>query len=583
MRTVSILSFLFLFFSCNNKTPQQTTIDLKTNFERNPNETVTYEHGIKYWQLFDTAYDELSLAEYGWTDAGKPLTLAILSKEGISTVEELAESKKPLFFINNAIHAGEPCGVDATMMFYRDILETKEKREWLNDMNLVAITMYNIGGVLNRNSTTRTNQNGPKEYGFRGNAKNLDLNRDFIKSDSENAESFNQLFADLNPDVFIDNHTTNGADYQYVMTLIHSMPEHYEQPLRDLYEGNLIPYLFDGMENLDSPMTPYVNSTGSTPFEGIAQFNDKPRYSMGYASLFNTLAFTGEAHMLKPYEDRVWATYNLMNLIAAWTANNGKSLQQSRKEATEELLQNAEYTVQWQLDRENPVPFDFMGYEPKYKTSEVSGLERLYYDRNEPITKEISFYNKYKSKISIKKPKAYIIPQAYADVILKLGFNNIKMQRFGIPETYDVTAYQIVDYKSPQRPYENHFLHSSVLVDEVKMTKTFQPGDYIVYLDQPNQKYILETLEPQAEDSFFAWNYFDGVLQQKEYFSPYVFEDEAAELLRKNPEWRAELEAKKKEDQDFANSSWAQLYFVYKKSDRYEKTANIYPVYRVEW
>jgi hypothetical protein len=32
--------------------------------------------------------------------------------------------------------------------------------------------------MLNRNSTSRTNQNGPEEYGFRGNARNFDLNRD---------------------------------------------------------------------------------------------------------------------------------------------------------------------------------------------------------------------------------------------------------------------------------------------------------------------------------------------------------------------------------------------------------------------
>ena len=85
---------------------------------------------------------------------------------------------------------------------------------------IVIIPVYNVGGALNRGSYSRANQNGPEAYGFRGNARNLDLNRDFIKCDSRNARSFNRLFNQWKPDVFVDTHTSNGADYQYVMTLI---------------------------------------------------------------------------------------------------------------------------------------------------------------------------------------------------------------------------------------------------------------------------------------------------------------------------------------------------------------------------
>ena len=74
-----------------------------------------------------------------------------------------------------------------------------------------------LAEALNRNSTTRTNQNGPESYGFRGNARNYDLNRDFIKSDTKNAKTFAQIFHLVQPDVFIDNHVSNGADYQYIL------------------------------------------------------------------------------------------------------------------------------------------------------------------------------------------------------------------------------------------------------------------------------------------------------------------------------------------------------------------------------
>ena len=48
--------------------------------------------------------------------------------------------------------------------------------------------------MLNRNTSSRANQNGPEAYGFRGNGRNYDLNRDFIKSDTKTLEVFKLYF-----------------------------------------------------------------------------------------------------------------------------------------------------------------------------------------------------------------------------------------------------------------------------------------------------------------------------------------------------------------------------------------------------
>ena len=225
------LSVVFFFVFITNSIFAQ---NYTTVFETNQNQTATYEQGINYWTNLAASFSQVKLSTFGSTDIGLPLHLILLSQEGKSSIEAFAQSEKPLLFINNAIHAGEPCGVDATMLFVRDLLQDEQKMKWLEHVDIVAIPFYNVGGALQRNSTTRANQNGPEEYGFRGNAKNLDLNRDFIKADSKNAQSFNQLFAQLQPDVFIDNHTTNGADYQYVMSLISSM--------KDIFWGKILPF-----------------------------------------------------------------------------------------------------------------------------------------------------------------------------------------------------------------------------------------------------------------------------------------------------------------------------------------------------
>jgi len=89
-------------------------------------------------------------------------------------------------------------------------------------------------------------------------------------------------------------------------------------------------------------------------------------------------------------------------------------------------------------------------------------------------------------------------------------------------------------------------------------------------------------LEPQAPDSYFAWNYFDGILQQKEGFSDYVFEDYAADWLNKNPNKKNEFESMKKQDEAFAKNAWAQLQWIYQQTELYEPTHNRYPVYRLD-
>jgi hypothetical protein len=92
----------------------------------------------------------------------------------------------------------EADGIDATMQLFRDLALGKIKVP--QNTIISTIPIYNIGGALNRNSTTRANQDGPEIYGFRGNGRNYDLNRDFIKSDTKH-QKFAELFHKLNPDV----------------------------------------------------------------------------------------------------------------------------------------------------------------------------------------------------------------------------------------------------------------------------------------------------------------------------------------------------------------------------------------------
>lgn len=551
----------------------------QTPFEVNNNTTATYEETIAFYQKLAKEHAWLQLNEYGATDSGKPLHLAILSKDQDFDPVAIRQKGKQILMINNAIHAGEPCGVDASMLLLRDYLNRPDLQQYLEHTVIIVIPFYNIGGGLNRNSTTRANQNGPESYGFRGNARNLDLNRDFIKCDSRNAQSFNQIYQAWQPDVFIDNHTSNGADYPYTITLIPSQHNKLDPALDKYLQEAMLPRLFKDMAARDWEMTPYVYAR-STPDEGIAGFLDLPRYSSGYAALFNTLSFMPETHMLKPFKDRVQSVYTFMDVMLRLMHEDRAKLAQVRKKAIKHTQTKTTFPLNWEMDMEQATTVVFKGYEAKYKPSEITGQDRLYYDRAATYEKEIPFYNNYKTSLSVEKPVAYIIPQAYQGVIERLRWNGVALQRLSEDQSLAVELYRIEDFKT-REAYENHYLHYNVTVEKMTQQWRYRAGDYVVFTDQKTNRYILETLEPQAPDSYFAWNFFDGILMQKEYFSAYVFEDLAAEYLRDHPELKAKLEKKKAEEPEFAKSASAQLAFVYRNSPWYEPTHRVYPVGRL--
>ncbi|RPD48694.1 hypothetical protein DNI29_08770 [Hymenobacter sediminis] len=563
--------------------PALPPADWQTPFEKgNGNTTTTHAECINYYQQLDAAYPEIQLREVGSTDSGRPLHEVVVSLDGDFEPASVRSKGRRIVFIQNGIHPGEPEGIDASMMLARDYVQKKELRRQLADVVLVFIPIYNVDGSLNRNSTTRTNQNGPESYGFRGNARNLDLNRDYIKQDSRNARSFAQLFQRWQPDIYVDTHTSNGADYQYTMTLIATQKDKLHPALSQYLQQKLLPSLYGGMDKKKWYLTPYVDFEGRTPdARGLVGFLETPRYSTGYTTLFNTIGFVTETHMLKAYTPRVKATYDFLDLLIKTVHQDAAAIAQARATAADQTRTQQQFALGWRLDTTAAERFSFRGFEGKTKPSEVSGLPRLTYDRKAPYTKSIPYYNTFRPTVTVQRPVAYVIPQAWGEVVDRLRLSGVQLRQLPADTTISGEVYYIQDYKTSPRPYEGHYLHSQVQVRPVRQSLPFLRGDYVVTLSQPAARYLIETLEPQATDSFFAWGFFDGILQQKEHFSDYVFEDIAAELLRQKPELRAQLEAKKKAEPTFATSAQAQLDWVYRQSEHYEPSYLRYPVLRV--
>lgn len=541
--------------------------------------TLTYPEIVKTYEDFAKKSSLVKLFTYGTTDVGKPLQLLVISKNKNFDADSLRKQNKRILLINNGIHPGEPDGIDACVELVNTLL--KDEKKIPDDVVICIIPVYNIDGCLNRGKYSRANQNGPEEYGFRGNAQNLDLNRDFIKADAENTKTFIQIFQGWKPDVFVDTHTSDGADYQYVMTLISTQRNKLAPILSKYMTAEMLPQLYSKMKDKKYEMCPYVETKDDTPDNGIVEFLETPRFSTGYAAQFNTIGFVTETHMWKPYNDRVWATYEfLLALIEVVQYDAGK-IGVLKSKADKFLKYQETFPLNWKLDTTQFDSIEFKGYKAVYKTSSVTGLQRLYYDRNKPYTKKIRFYNSYTPTVKIEKPSIYIIPQAWKEVIARLKLNGIEMKQLSKDTSITCEAYYIISYQTSKNPYEGHYLHYGTQVKKETQTLSFFKGDYVIYTNQTGNRYIVETLEPECDDSFFAWNFFDAVLNQKEWFSDYIFEEKAEEVLQQDTKLKLALEEKKKSDKDFASNHWAQLAFIYKNSPYYEKSHNRYPVARL--
>jgi hypothetical protein len=542
-------------------------------------QTPTYAQIMDWWNAADRASKKISVMQKGPTDAGFPLHLALISDQGYTTVGQAQKDGKLIILINNGIHPGEPDGIDASMLLAKEIVSGKISLP--ASVVLAIIPVYNIGGCLRRSAHYRVDQEGPDEFGSRGNSQNLDLNRDFIKLDSKEAFSFCAIYQECDPAIFVDNHVSNGADYQHVMTLLTSQYSKLGGSMGTYLHETFEPALYAAMKTKGYDLIPYVNIGGDKPEKGWNEFWDSPRYTSGYATLWNSFAFVPETHMLKPYPQRVASTKALMECFISFAGANAATIRSLREETKKRISNATSLPISWRLDKSRHTNYTFKGYESGTKPSAISGQPRLFYDRSKPFTATVPVYGYYTPERIISTPRAYVIPQGWWKVIERLQINGIRMRRLSQDSTFEVETYRIEDYSTAARPYEGHHANSNVKVSWQKQSLTFLKGDWYIPLDQPGNRFLMETLEPQAEDSYFAWNFFDAILGQKEGYSAYVFEDKAAAYLQTQPDLKKQLEQRVATDSSFAKSGRAQLDFIYKNSPWYEPDHNRYPVFRV--
>ena len=544
--------------------------------------TATWEQAIARYQDLDRMHSGARLVEFGNDDDGSPLHLFVIADGSGFTPDSIRAAGKNILWITNDIHPGEPDGVDASLLFAQALLESDQLMGLTVHTAVCIVPMYNVSGAKRRGPFSRANQIGPQEYGFRGNARNLDLNRDFVKMDSRNTWSMEDALAIMDPDVYFETHVSDGADHQYVMELLTTQKDKLDGGLSAFMTGTMMPRLYEWMASRKILMCPYFEMEFETPEEGLVGFYDCPRYSTGFNALFDRIGILAESHMLKPYADRVNATFQLMLATLAAMNEHPEELRRARSAAKKNTASMHEIGLNWVLDTTHVEQLPWKGWAAEHKTSEVTGLPRIHYDHARPTDTMVPWRDKYNPSLIKRKPVGYIIPQAWAAAIVqRLKTNGVTVERLDRERSFTVEVDSIAEFKTGQQPYEGHYLHRDIRCSTRRTKHTAVAGDYLVRTGQVTDRLIIETLEPEGEDSYFAWGFFDSVLQQKEWFSDYVFEDIAADLLMTDPSLKAAFERRRASDPEFAKDAWAQLFFVYQRSPYFESSFRTYPVLRV--
>ncbi|HEY0262905.1 MAG TPA: M14 family metallopeptidase [Granulicella sp.] len=557
--------------------------------------TPTYDETMAYLRRVQVAAPrQVRIEPFGKTGEGRELDIVIVSKDGVFDPEALHKAKRPIVLVQNSIHAGEMDGKDACLALLRDMAISKAKAALLEHAVFVFIPMYNADGHERRSPYNRINQDGPEEMGWRGNGTNLNLNRDYMKADAPETRAFMAMYHRWLPDFFVDDHVTDGADYQYDVTFTiddgPNLPAATAKWVDEVATPNLEKYV-DAHGHLAAPT--YITLVDDTdPSKGLGFNDDPPRFSTGYMVLEGRPGMLVELHMLKDYRTRVTGNYELLAGLLELVNRDADRLLALNAAADAETRQIAGKSYPLALAwGGQTTPFPFKGKQYTRSMSDVSGQMRVEYG-SAPLAMTLPLQAGFKVTASATAPAAYIIPAQWTQVIDVLAAHQVEMERTTAPWTGEVESYQCSGMSWQGPPFEGrHPLFNGEAMHDpgkygacvvVKAQRSYPAGSAVVRMDQRLAKVAMAWLEPAAPDSAMAWGYFDAIFEQKEYGEAYVLERLAREMMAKNPALKAEFEKKLADDPEFAASPAARLNFFYERSPWFAANRiGAYPVGRL--
>ncbi|WP_192347519.1 M14 family metallopeptidase [Algoriphagus sp. Y33] len=551
-----------------------------TSFELSDGlESPTYAETMAWMEKLAENSSYLRLVSIGRSEQGRQIHMVIASKDQGFTADELSTSEKPLILFQAGIHAGEIDGKDAGMMLLRDISQGS-KLALLDNANLLFIPILNVDGHERRSEYARVNQRGPKEMGWRTNALNLNLNRDYTKLETAGINAIAQVINSYDPDLYIDIHVTDGADYQYDITYGFVATGGYSPEISKWLSGYFQPEVDQALKDQGHIPGPLLFAANNEDFtEGNIAFSFSPRFSHTYGDIRHLPSILVENHSLKPFEQRVLGTYVFLEQVIKTMGAHYSELQASVE--SDKNQKKDSVIVKYQFHDTPADSVEFLGIASKKITSEITGKEYVAWE-GKAITQRIPNILMDKPAASVPVPKAYWVPAEWSEIIDKLRVHGFEMETLEDAKAVNMELSTLSEYKLSNQPMEGRFRFQSFELEKENRTVMLNPGSVRVKTDQPLGELLVILMEPESVDSFFQWGYFHSILSQTEYMETYIMEPLISNMLSEDADLKKRFEEEKTLNPDFANSPREIYRWFYKQTPYFDQNWKVIPIGR-EW
>lgn len=554
--------------------PWVTPFELSDGFE-SPN----YAETMAWLEKLANESPYLTMTNPGVSEQGRIIHMIIASGDQDFSALELSTSKKPLILIQAGIHAGEIDGKDAGMMLLRDIA-FGDKKELLNEANILFIPILNTDGHERSSEFGRVNQRGPKVMGWRTNANNLNLNRDYTKLETAGVQTISTIINTYNPDLYIDVHVTDGADYQYDITYGFVETGGYSPEISSWLSTNFKPEVDQALEEMGHIPGPLLFAANGEDFSaGNVAFSFSPRFSHTYGDIRHMASILIENHSLKPFKQRVLGTYvfleQAIRSLGAHFESLQKAVESDRNQPKESIVVKFKF-------RDTPADsMKFLGVASSKVTSEITGAEYVQWEGT-PIEQVVPSILMDEPVTSVPVPKAYWISAEWSDVIQRIKAHGIEIEELTETKEIRLEYSKLTEYSMGNQPYEGEMRIRSFKKEEEYRAVQMPAGSIRMKTDQPLGELVVILAEPESVDSFFQWGYFNSVLSQTEYMERYIMEPLIAKMLTEDAALKTEFEEKKASNPEFAKNARAIYSWFYAKTPYFDQNWKVIPVGR-EW
>ncbi|MBI9034566.1 MAG: M14 family metallopeptidase [Bacteroidales bacterium] len=549
-------------------------------------ETAGYERTIEYCKQLSDFSPWVEYVNFGKSPQGNDMPYLIIDKGGRFTLDAVKASGNAILLVQAGIHPGESEGTDAGMMLARDLVINKKYAHLLDHVTVLFIPVFNVDGYLRFGPFNRINQNGPKEMGWRCTANNLNLNRDFVKAKTPEMQDWLRFFNLWLPDFFIDCHTTDGADYQYILTYALETKGNMDENLTKWQKDKYLPYLEEKMNSNQMPIFPYVSFRNwHDPRSGLYESVSPPMISQGYTAIQNRPGLLIETHMLKPYKPRVESTYEMIRFTMEVLNRDYYYLKKinllADKWVSSADFRSSKFAVKYTTSMTDSVLVEFKGVEYDIETSDFTSGPWFKYYKDKPKNYLLPLFGQCDASEEVKLPEAYVIPPEWSEVIDHLLIHGVELKRLKTDVVIDVESYKFSNCSWNATPNEGCQMLSKFDIEEIEEERLFPEGSVVVDMNQRRARLIAHILEPKAQDSYISWGFFNSIFEQKEYGESYVMETEARKMMIEHPELEREFEAYMKLNPQMRGQQWPMLNWWYQKSLWKDAKMNVYPVGKI--